>query len=109
MGVDAVIDKDLASQVLANSLGIKTLVIITEEKGACINYGKENQLLLGGVSLKELEKYHRHGHFPPGSMGPKVLACIRFLKNGGKKAIIAGSDNIGKACRGETGTIVTLK
>lgn len=109
VGVDCVIDKDLASQVLANSIGIKILVIITEEKGACVNYGKPDQMLLGKVTLKELEKYYSQRHFPEGSMGPKVLACIRFLKNGGKMAVISGSEEIGNACKGQTGTIVTLK
>lgn len=109
VGVDCVIDKDLSSQVLANSLGIKMLVIITEERGACINYGKPGQMLLERVSLKEMEKYYNEGHFHKGSMGPKVLACIRFLRNGGKKAVIASSDEIGKACLGKAGTVVTLK
>ncbi|MCD6147547.1 MAG: carbamate kinase, partial [Thermoplasmata archaeon] len=85
-GRKAVIDKDLASERLATEIGADVLLILTDVDAVYINYGSENQKKLGKVSLKEVEEYYRQGQFPPGSMGPKILAAIRFLENGGKKA-----------------------
>jgi len=87
-GVEAVIDKDLAGEVLASKLGADYFIILTDVEGAMINFGKPNQKLLRKVTASEAEKYYKEGHFKPGSMGPKVLACIRFVRHGGKKAAI---------------------
>lgn len=87
-GVEAVIDKDLASEVLATKLGADYLVILTDVDGVMLNYGKPSQKLLRKLTVSEAEKLYKAGHFPPGSMGPKVLACIRFIKHGGEKAFI---------------------
>jgi len=103
-GREAVIDKDLASERLATEIGADVLLILTDVDAVYINYGSENQKKLGKVSLKEVEEYYRQGQFPPGSMGPKILAAIRFLENGGKKAIISSIENAWNAIEGNAGT-----
>lgn len=103
-GVPAVIDKDLTSAHIANVLGIDELLILTAVPRVSVNYGKPSQKELAEVSLEEIKSYHREGHFPPGSMGPKVDAAIRFLEGGGKRAIISHLDHAVPALRGETGT-----
>ncbi len=105
-GVEAVIDKDLAGEVLATALGVGTFVILTDVDGAYINYGKPDQKKLDVVTVSELEKYYKEGHFKPGSMGPKVLAAIRFIKHGGKKAMIGHLQKGYEVIKGESGTIV---
>lgn len=87
-GAEAVIDKDLAGEVLASALGAGYFVILTDVDGAYLNFGREGGRKLGRVTVSELERYYSEGHFPPGSMGPKVLACIRFIKRGGLRAAI---------------------
>ncbi len=103
-GVAAVIDKDLTSAHIANVLGIDELLILTAVPRVSVNYGKPGQKQLAEVSLEEIKALHREGHFPPGSMGPKVDAAIRFLEGGGKRAIISHLDHAVPALRGETGT-----
>lgn len=103
-GLPAVIDKDLTSALIANVLGIEDLVILTAVERVCVNFGKPDQKELGSVSLEELKAYHAEGHFPPGSMGPKVDAAIRFLEAGGKRAVISHLEDVSAAIRGETGT-----
>lgn len=105
-GVEAVIDKDLAGEVLATALGVGTFVILTDVDGAYINYGKPDQRKLDVVTVSELEKYYKEGHFKPGSMGPKVLAAIRFIKHGGKKAMIGHLQKGYEVIKGESGTTV---
>ncbi|MFP3236155.1 MAG: carbamate kinase, partial [Vulcanisaeta sp.] len=87
-GVEAVIDKDLASQVLANAINADYMLILTDTDYVYLNYKKSNQRRLMEITVGEAEKYYNEGQFPPGSMGPKILAAIRFLKNGGKAAYI---------------------
>ena len=106
-GRKAVIDKDLASERLATEIGADVLLILTDVDAVYINYGSENQKKLGKVSLKEVEEYYRQGQFPPGSMGPKILAAIRFLENGGKKAIISSIEHAWDALEGKAGTQIT--
>jgi len=103
-GVPAVIDKDLTSAHIANVLGIDELLILTAVPRVAVNYGKSDQKELAEVSLEEIKAFHREGHFPPGSMGPKIDAAIRFLEGGGKRAIISHLDHAVPALRGETGT-----
>ncbi|ADN50146.1 carbamate kinase [Vulcanisaeta distributa] len=103
-GVDAVIDKDLASQVLANAINADYLLILTDVDYVYINYRKPNQKKLIEVTISELEKYYNEGQFPPGSMGPKVLAAIRFIKNGGKTAYIGPLGRAKDIIRGRIGT-----
>lgn len=103
-GREAVIDKDLASERLATEINADVLLILTDVDAVYLDYGSENQKKLGEVSLKEVEEYYRQGQFPPGSMGPKILAAIRFLHNGGKKAIISSIENAWNAIEGKAGT-----
>ena len=103
-GVPAVIDKDLTSAHIANVLGIEELLILTAVPRVAINFGKPDKRELDQVSLAQIKAYHREGHFPPGSMGPKVDAAIRFLEGGGKRAIISHLNCAMAALTGETGT-----
>ncbi len=79
-------------------------MILTDVNGAAINYGKPNEKWLGKVTLGEIKRYYEEGHFKKGSMGPKVLAAIRFIEWGGERAIIAALDKAVEALEGKTGT-----
>jgi carbamate kinase len=103
-GVEAVIDKDRTSALMANILKIDDLMILTSVPRVAINYGRPNQKQLDRVSLSEVEKLHAEGHFPPGSMGPKIDAAIQFLKGGGRRVMIGRLEEAVPVLRGETGT-----
>ncbi len=103
-GVPAVIDKDLTSTLIGNVLGIEELLILTAVPRIAINFGKPDQRELEQVTLTEIKAYQKEGHFPPGSMGPKVDAAIRFIEGGGKRAIISQLDHALPAILGKTGT-----
>jgi len=103
-GVDAVIDKDLAAERLATAIHAENLVILTDVEGVYLDYGKPAQRLLSKISPYELETYAQKGYFAKGSMGPKVEAAIRFLRNGGKRAVIASLGDLGRAIKGSAGT-----
>jgi carbamate kinase len=105
-GVAAVIDKDLTSAHMANVLGIDELLILTAVSKVAINFDTPDQRALGEVGLADLKRLHGEGHFPPGSMGPKVDAAIRFLEGGGRRAIIGHLKEPMPALRGEAGTHV---
>ena len=105
-GVEAVIDKDLAAERLATSIHAESLVILTDVDGVYLDYGKTDQRLLSNISPSELETYAQKGRFAKGSMGPKVEAAIRFLRNGGKRAVIANLGDLGGAIKGSAGTQV---
>jgi len=106
-GINAVIDKDHASGMLANLLNADVFIISTAVQNVCINFGKPNELKLHEITVKELKKLRDEGHFAPGSMLPKIEAALQFLEKGGSKAIITSPDNLQKAIRGEAGTIIT--
>ncbi|MBU0530165.1 MAG: carbamate kinase [Nanoarchaeota archaeon] len=106
-GVDAVIDKDLASARLASDIKADYLVILTDVSNVYVNYNRPNQEKLGLISLKELKKHQKSGHFPSGSMGPKVEASIRFLEAGGKKVIITDFNLLEKAVSRKAGTVIS--
>ncbi len=103
-GVDAVIDKDLASARLAEEIGVDIFVIATDVAGAMLNYGAENQELLRRLSLEDAARHLAGGHFPAGSMEPKIKAAMQFISNGGNRAIIASIDDIEDAVNGGAGT-----
>ncbi|NJE08323.1 carbamate kinase [Thermococcus sp. M39] len=105
-GVEAVIDKDLAGEKLAEVVNADIFMILTDVNGAAINYGKPNEKWLHKVTVEELKKYYAEGHFKKGSMGPKVLAAIRFVEWGGERAVIAALDKAVEALEGKTGTQV---
>ncbi len=103
-GVDAVIDKDLAAVLLAQSLGATGLVFITAVHNVAVGYGTPKQRDLERVSLEEIKAYHAAGEFPEGSMGPKMEAAIRFLEGGGKEAIVCAPEALDDAVNGKAGT-----
>ncbi len=103
-GVEAVIDKDLASAKLGEQIKADILLIATDVEKVALNYGKYNEKLLEKLSVSEAEEYLKEGQFPAGSMGPKVKAIINFLKSGGKQAMITSIDKIKQALNLKAGT-----
>lgn len=105
-GIEAVIDKDRTSALMANVLGITDMIIMTAVPRVAINFGKPNQRSLERVTLSEIKKLNAEGHFPPGSMGPKIDAAIQFLEGGGKRVAIGPLEDAVPILRGETGTTI---
>ena len=105
-GIDAIIDKDFAAELLAREIGADTLVILTAVDNAMINYGTENQQKLGQISIAEAEQHLAEGQFAPGSMLPKVEASVNFAKHGGR-AIITSLENAENAISQGLGTIIS--
>jgi carbamate kinase len=105
-GIDAVIDKDLASARLAAEVGAEVLIIATDVEGAAISYGTSDEMFLRKMSVAEGERFLSAGHFPAGSMGPKVEAALQFIKSGGNRAVICSIDSIEQASAGNAGTEV---
>ena len=103
-GVDAVVDKDRASAVLARDIGAEALVILTSVDKVCLNYMNPDERPLSWVSVTEVKRYMAEGHFPQGSMGPKIGAAIQFLETGGKQVIITSPGLIKEALEGKAGT-----
>lgn len=106
-GVEAVIDKDLAGERLAEVVEADTFLVLTDVEKAKLNYGTPEERDLDAVSLSEAKRYLDDGHFLAGSMGPKVKACLRFLEWGGERAIITSLDKAVAALNGETGTRIS--
>jgi len=107
VGVEAVIDKDYASQKLATQLKAECLIFLTDVKYVYLNYEKKNQKPLRRITLKQTKKYLKEGHFKEGSMKPKIESSIDFLKSGGKKVIITNVSSLKKALDNKDGTIIT--
>ncbi len=105
-GVDAVIDKDFASALLARMIEADLLVILTGVDKVSINYGKPDQKELDRLSIADAKKYDAEGQFPKGSMGPKIQAAISFIEQGGKEVLITSIEKIVDAFEGKTGTII---
>jgi carbamate kinase len=103
-GIAAVIDKDFAAEKLASLIGAELLLLITPVKQVAIFYGTSMQKNLKSMTLQEAKRYRAEGHFPPGSMGPKVEAAIKFLDSGGRRTIITSLEGIDDAIEGEGGT-----
>ena len=103
-GVAAVIDKDLASAVLAHEIGADLFVISTAVDKVCLNFGRPDQRALDSLTVAEARRYLAEGHFAPGSMRPKIEAAIRFLEGGGGEALITGADTLDHVFDGHTGT-----
>lgn len=106
-GVPAVIDKDLASACLAKDIKADLLLILTGVKKVCLNYGTKKEQPLSKLTMKQAQFYLKQGHFPEGSMGPKIQAAINFLRNGGKKVVITHPSCVSKAMEGKEGTTIT--
>jgi carbamate kinase len=106
-GVEAVIDKDLASAVLAAQIGADILVISTGIEKACLNFGARDQRAIDTMTVAEAKRYIAEGHFAPGSMLPKVEACVYFAERRGGTAVITCPACLSAALDGRTGTRVT--
>ena len=108
-GVAAVIDKDFSAELLAEQVDADILMILTEVENVAINFGKPDEKKLEHVSLMEAAKYVEEGHFPAGSMLPKVEAAMKFVRAfPQKKAIITSLDKAVEALEGKTGTVFTF-
>ncbi len=103
-GVEAVVDKDLASQLLASKIDAELLIMVTDVEHVAINFATEDQKDLLRITSSEAEAYLKEGQFPPGSMGPKILAAIRFLESEERKVIITTPDKLDDAMEGKCGT-----
>lgn len=103
-GVEAVVEKDYASSVLARVLRVEAFVIVTAVSKVALNFGKPDQYDIDSMSVKEARRYLERGEFPPGSMGPKIEAAIDFLEGGGKEVLITSHRDIEKALAGKAGT-----
>ena len=103
-GVDAVIDKDLASACLAAEVGVDSLVIATDVPGVALGFGTPSPHFLASLTLAEAERHLTAGEFPAGSMGPKVEAAVAFIRKGGRRAVICHLDEIALAVAGKAGT-----
>lgn len=108
VGIEAVIDKDLTGSMLASNIGADILLILTDVENAALNYGMKNQFDLHEITVSQGERYIKEGHFGKGSMEPKMIAAVKFVKSGGKTAIISSLDKTLLALAGTAGTrIVT--
>ena len=103
-GVDAVIDKDLASSLLAHQLDVGLFIISTEVEEVALNFGKPNQRPIKQMTVREAEQYVLEGHFAPGSMLPKIEAALRFLRGGGREVIITSPERLKDAVVSGRGT-----
>jgi carbamate kinase len=103
-GVEAVIDKDRTSVLLACDLDVEEMLILTGVPCLYVNFGKPDQKALSTVSLDEVVAYQREGQFPPGSMGPKIEAAVQFLVRKGGSVLITDAEHLGEAARGRAGT-----
>jgi carbamate kinase len=107
MGIDGVIDKDKAGERLAEAVEADIFLVLTDVEVAYLNYGKPDQKPVNKMTVTEAKKYMKEGHFLAGSMGPKVLACIRFIEEAkGKKAVITSLNKAEDALKGITGTTI---
>lgn len=107
LGVEAVVDKDLASALLARLLGIELLVILTGVDEVMLDFGTPSERTMREVTADEAERYLHEGQFPEGSMGPKIQAAVNFVREGGKPVLITSTEAFAAAVRGESGTMVT--
>jgi carbamate kinase len=105
-GIEAVIDKDLASSLLAREIGADLFLVSTGVEKVAINFNRPNQRWLDRVTVSEARRYLAEDHFDRGSMGPKIEALVDYLEAGGKEGLITNPENIGRALKGETGTRV---
>lgn len=109
VGREAVIDKDLATEQLAEDVGAEVLVILTDVEFAYLNYNQPDEEALERVTVDEAEAYLEEEHFARGSMKPKIEAGVEFVKQGGKKAVITSLDKVLEALDGNTGTTITTE
>ncbi len=106
-GVEAVVDKDLAAVVLAAAVKADRLVIVTAVDRVALNFGRPDQRALDTMTVAEARRFDQEGHFPPGSMGPKIRGAIRFVEQGGREVLITSPAMLGGALAGRGGTRIT--
>jgi carbamate kinase len=104
LGIEAVIDKDRASSLLASQLGAELFIVSTGVDQVAVNFGKPEEKALDNLTAEEARRHHDDGQFPAGSMGPKIEAAINFLDRGGEKVIITSPEKIPDALAGKAGT-----
>ena len=105
-GVDAVIDKDLASSLLAREIGADVVMFLTTVDKVCLNYNTPGQVELDRLTVGEARRYLTEGQFPPGSMGPKIQAAVEFVEQGGERAVVCRPESVVEALEGRGGTVV---
>jgi carbamate kinase len=105
-GIEAVIDKDLASSLLARSIGADLFMVSTAVERVAINFNKPDQRWLDRITVTEAKRYYAENQFDKGSMGPKIQALVEYLESGGKQGLITDPPNIGRALAGESGTLI---
>ncbi len=103
-GVDAVIDKDRASAVLGTDIGAQDLYILTQVDKVYLNFGRKDQVALDSLTVQQAREYLDIGHFPAGSMGPKIESALSFLENGGERVVITDLHHVLEAMQGKAGT-----
>ncbi len=108
VGVEAVVDKDLASSLLARQLGAERLVIVTTVQQVALDYHKPEQRWIERMTVDEARRHLAGGQFPAGSMGPKIQAAIEFLEAGGRECIVTSPPHVREAIAGRGGTWITL-
>ena len=105
-GVDAVIDKDLASSLLAREIGADVVMFLTTVDKVCLNYNTPEQVELDRMTVEDARRYLAEGQFPPGSMGPKIQAAVEFVEQGGERAVVCRPEGVIEALEGRGGTVV---
>ena len=105
-GIEAVIDKDLASSLLARTIGADLFMVSTAVERVAINFNKPDQKWLDRITVSDARRYYAEDHFDKGSMGPKIQALVDYIEAGGKEGLITNPENIGRALAGETGTLI---
>jgi len=105
-GVEAVVDKDRTTQLLATALGADTMVVLTDVDHAYVNYGGPDERPIGRIETDALRAHLDAGEFGEGSMQPKVEACLRFVAAGGERAVVTTPERVSAALAGEAGTRV---
>jgi len=109
IGTEAVIDKDRSSALLASDLKVDLFIISTDADQVYINFKQPNEQGIRKADLKTIKKYYNEGHFPPGSMGPKIESAIKFIENGGNKVIITSYEYLTEALQEKAGTHIVKK
>jgi carbamate kinase len=105
-GVDAVVDKDLASSLLAAKINAELLIFLTSVDKVALHFNTPEQVDLDRLTSAQARRYLAEGHFPPGSMGPKIQAAVEFLSTGGRKAIVCKAESVVEALEGRAGTLI---
>ncbi|MFU8827362.1 MAG: carbamate kinase, partial [Brevefilum sp.] len=106
-GVEAVIDKDFSSALMAANINADLFIISTAVEKVALNFNTPDEVFLDEMTVEEAKQYIKEGHFAPGSMLPKIQAMIKFFEEGGKKALITDPEHISAALEGKTGTWIT--